>query len=761
MWREHKLALVICVIFFILPFFWLKPGEMDLGGDTSRLYFYDPLNYLKNSSLFNVARVGIGGVDWEGNYDYAYIPYLTLLIMLKSLLFSPTTLINFFNGIKLAGGFIAIYLIVREFLLETYSDSKKDTLNKAAIVSGVFYIVSQGSINLAFSWRTALTTHNQFFIYPLVFFFLFKFFVRQKLSYLCIALVISFVFSPNFGGLESMPPFFAFWPLTSIFLILYVKIFGKKSIPWRIIFVGIILFLGIHAFHLLNQVVGLFSSGSYTNVRAFDNAAQVDLGLNIFNAVLSSGMASLSFLLPTPNILLRVISFFSAFIVLVGFVLNKKKQFLFISIFFFITFFLTTANITNIGVEFYRSLFNIPGFSMFRFFFKWLYVFVFFYALLFGFAVYSIIEKLKVNYVKYFFIFIFALLILEGIPLLSGAAVKTTVIDGLDIPVTFSMDSAYEQTLEYIRSLPDDGKILALPLIGFHFQVFFGENGGAYLGANSISHLTGKYSFTGERHFGVTGQNPYNALVEKYAKEKNYERLNQIFSIMNIRYILYNADSRLYKTGFSETQFFMPEFFPKTHTGYDEFIEQFPIRQIYKNGSYILYEFDKSIYNPTIFIPKGVYESNDVIYDKKNLHSIFIDKSTCGKKEFREICQEEYKFSDSDVNFKMINPALYEVTITQKRPQDKILLVMQHVFDRSWKVVIDKKNLSEESHILVNKYANGWLLSKNEIPNVEKFTLFIKLDSQKYFWYGWTVTIVSLTIVILLLVASFFKKQRY
>ncbi|QQG40400.1 MAG: hypothetical protein HYV37_02400 [Candidatus Levyibacteriota bacterium] len=760
--REHKLALVICIILFILPFFWLKPGEMDLGGDSSRLFFYDPLNYLKNSNLYYVARDGIGSVEPEYSYDYALIPYLAILILLKSI-FSSTILINLFNGVKLAGGFIVIYFIVREFLLETYGKTKKDTLNNVSVLSGVFYIVSQGSINLVVSWETALTSHNQFFIYPLIFFLLFKSLITHKYSYLWIALLISFIFSPNFGGLESIPPFFAFWPIVAVFLFLYIKIFGKKPISWKIIIMAAVLFLGVHTFHLLAQAVSLFDSGSFTNVKVFDKYYMIDLGLNIFGAVLSSGMATLNFLLPSPNIFLRWISFLSALIILVGFILNKKKEFLFISIFFFITFFFSTANITNVGVEFYKSLFYLPGFSMFRIFSKWLYVFVFFYALLFGFAAYSISEKLKVNYSKLFFIFVFTFLIISGIPLFSGAPINKSLIGGTNIKKTFLMDSKYEQVLEHIRTLPDDGKILVLPLVGFNYQFFFGVDSGAYLGLSSISHLTDKYSFTGERHFGVAGfygPNLYSYLVQKYAKEKNYKRLNQLFTLMNIRYILYNADSRQYERGFSDTQFFLPESFPKTKAGYDEFIRHFSIQQIYKNGNYILYEFSKSSYNSTIFIPKGVYESNDLIYDEKNLHSIFIDKNTCNIKEFKEICKGGYNASDNDVSFKMINPVLYEVTIIKKKPQDTILLVMQHAFNRAWKLIIDKKNVSKESHVLVNGYANGWLLGKGDIPQAKKFTVFIKLDSQKYFWYGWVVTAVSLAVVIGLLVVSIVKQRH-
>ncbi len=759
--KKYWTIILISFCFFIVPFFWLKPGEMDLGGDSSRLFFYDPQNFLKNSNLYNVVRDGIGSIEPEWSYDYALIPYLAIFIFLKFILFSPTTLINFFNGIKLAFGFIAIYLIVREFLLGIYGENKRDILDKASILAGIFYTVSQGSINLTVNWVTALTTHNQFFIYPLIFFFLYKSLITHKYSYLSIALLISFIFSPNFGGLESMPPFFAFWPLTTLFLILYVRIFGKKSISWKIIFSGAVLFLGVHAFHLLAQAVSLFDLGSFTNVRVFDKFSMMQEGLVLFGAYLWRGMATLNFLLPSPDIFFRTLSFLPIIIILVGFILNKRKEFLYISVFFFIIFFFTTANITNIGVEFYKSLFNMPGFSMFRIFFvKWLYAFVFFYTLLFGFAAYSVIEKLKVNYAKYFFIFIFVFLILSGIPLFSGTPINKSVIGATNIKTTFLMDTKYEQVLEYMRALPDDGKILVLPLIGFNFQVFFGENGGAYLGLNSISHLTGKYSFTGERHFGVTGPNPYSYLVQKYAEEKNYERLNQIFSVMNIRYILYNADSRQYDQGFSDTQFFLPESFPKTQSGYEEFLGHFPIRQIYKNGNYVLYEFSKSSYNSTIFIPKGVYESDDLIFDEKNLHSIFIDKNTCNKKEFRKICKGDYSASGSDVGFKMINPALYKVTISQKKPQDTILLVMQHTFSRAWKLVIDKKNVSEDSHIIVNRYANGWLLGKSEIPQGEKFTIFIKLDSQKYFWYGWAITSVSLIIVIALLIGSLIKQRH-
>lgn len=48
------LFILIILILIITPFFWMKPGEMDLGGDNSRLFFYNPVSFIKSVSLFSV-----------------------------------------------------------------------------------------------------------------------------------------------------------------------------------------------------------------------------------------------------------------------------------------------------------------------------------------------------------------------------------------------------------------------------------------------------------------------------------------------------------------------------------------------------------------------------------------------------------------------------------------------------------------------------------------------------------------------------------
>ena len=364
--KKHWLFFLISLFLFIIPFFWLKPGEMDLGGDNNRLLFYDPITYLRSTNLYSVHTAGMGMVDSL----YTEIPYVGLIALLKFFISSPTFAISFVNGLKLAVSFITIYLIVCEFIKKIYSENSKN-ISIAAMLAGIFYVVSLGSIHVSSEWGTALVVHNQIFLNPLIFYLLFKFILTNTYKYLWIALLIIFIFAPNFSYGAS-PAFFAFYPLAFLFLIIYVKFFLKNQIPWKGICIGFVLFLGIQSFHLLSQVSIFLDSGSDINVRLFDKSMAQQEGINYFIAVSSNGMAILNLLLPSENIFFRWISFVSPLTIIIGFILNKKKEFLFIFLFFLFTFFLVSANITQIGLEFYKSLFYIPAFSMFRvFFIKW------------------------------------------------------------------------------------------------------------------------------------------------------------------------------------------------------------------------------------------------------------------------------------------------------------------------------------------------------------------------------------------------------
>src|SRR3989338_392303 len=114
---------IITFLLFLIPFFWFKPGEMDLGGDSSRLYFYDPMRYLISQALYATSNSGLGGE----NLGHFCIPFFLFLAGLKSILRSPTALIVFVHGVSLSVAFLSCYLIVKQLLTLSEVRSEEHT----------------------------------------------------------------------------------------------------------------------------------------------------------------------------------------------------------------------------------------------------------------------------------------------------------------------------------------------------------------------------------------------------------------------------------------------------------------------------------------------------------------------------------------------------------------------------------------------------------------------------------------------------------
>ncbi len=751
-----RIFFAIAFVLFIIPFFWLKPGEMDLGGDNARLYFYDPVAFIKFFSFYEATAIGKGSV----NPNYIYLPFAGMLAFMK-LFMSSTALISFINGLKLSVGFAAFFLIIFELLSSASVHNKRTSILFAALLSGLFYVISFGSINMSYFWDRSLITHNQIFLNPLMFYLLLKFFLSAKDTYLYLAILISLIFAPNFG-LIAGPPFFAFYPLSLLFLFIYLKLFSHRVIPWKKLIVGMVLFLGLHAYHLLGEGMSLFDVGSSAATRFFNKNEYHAGGADYFAAISGQGKVITNLLLPSGKRYLQLFSLFPAFIVCIGFFINDtvRKKYLLIAVFFLITLFFTSANITGMGLELYKKLFYIPGFSMFRnFFTQWLYVHIFFYSLLFGFASFSLLSKLKRYYARISFGVISIMILLSGIPLLSGEFINKAIIwSSNNVKAVVTMDPRYEETVRFIRILPDDGKILVLPLTDFFRQLVSGTNGGVYEGPSTLPFLTNMYSFVGYQDFGYLDSDPapYAEAIRKYSREKDYNRLLSILVTLNIRYIFHNTDPNIYEERFypGGDYSYMRDSMPKTQEEYKDFIKHFPVHEIYRNGPYVMYELDQSAYNPTIFIPDEIYLSSTLSFDRDNVHSVFIDKSICDQTEFRQICSAGYKRPTAKISFRMINPTRYVVTVQDYNPGDPLFLVMQHTFHTGWKLVLENKVIGDQNHVPVNGYANGWLLSGKDLPALSDFSFIIELDPQKYLWYGSIVSGISLIVLIVLLIKS-------
>lgn len=601
--KQHTFAIIVGLVLFFIPFFWLAPGEMNLGGDAGRLYFYDPAAYLDFQAFYNYVRSGNGGEV----VNYVYLPLVTLLFLLKHIFQSPTILISLFNGITLSVAFVSTYLIVKELLKETKNSIRSGYIELASILAGLFYILSQLSIHSG--WERPIITHSQIFLNPLMTFFILKYMLTQKMKYLTFALLTTFIFTPNFS-LIGAPPFFAFYPITTLFIFLYAKFVRKVAISYRLIAIGITLFLLIHAFHLVNEVGSIFSPGSAYNRIVFAQEGEGSrAGLNYFIAVASNIKVSriwmsLAQFQKEPYFAIFIIF---PLILVASFFLNRGKTLLLTGLFFLILLYFTSA-ITDTGFFAYKQLFKVPGFSMFRnFHAQWSYVFFFFYALLFGQALAIVVNKFSRRIVFLLFTVLTATIIGFGLPLLTGAVPILTDRD-TGVRYAFRMDPIYERVLQFFRSDPIDGRVLVFPLTVNGYQIFQGKDGGVYQGLPTLSYLGGKAEIG-----GFETLRPFEQMFLTAMADFDYKTLSKLLSILNMRYVFYNSDPYIYSEPFQARLYdVVSNYAPNDQKRYKAFIEKLPITKVTDFGNtYHVYSVESDAYVPHIFATEEVRFTNN------------------------------------------------------------------------------------------------------------------------------------------------------
>ena len=660
---------IIAIILFLIPFFWFKPGEMDLGGDSGRLYFYDPVSYFFTSTLYTVSSSSVGGPT----LNYVNIPFISLLIVLKYIFTSPTILIAGFYGISLSAGFIFCYLTIMEL-----TESKNNFY--AAIIGGLVYVFFPAFID---TWRHVLLTFNQVFLNPLIFYLLLKYFKTSRISILFVIVIITFIFSTNFSFFAA-PGLFAFYPLSILFLVLYTKIILKRTIILKHILLSLFLFLGMQAFHLMNLIGSIFSFGNNVNTTIFSDAGKYDRGLSYFSSVAPSIKASINLLALPQN---SSLEFFSnmfivfPFILIIGLLYNKRNSFassnrqktiLLTTFIFLIVLFFTTANITNIWLSIYKWLFNIPGFSIFRNFFgQWIYAYMFFYSILFGQAFYIVLHMLHYSKSRLKKLLTFLLigvpiliLVINGIPLIKGDIIRQTIWQSNNIAEVFRIDPDYEQALSFVRSLPSEGRVLTFPLTDYGYQVIAGRNGGAYLGPSAISYLAGKKDFSGFNE--LLG---YQNVILNLIKSGKIETFKRILGLINVKYAFYDADPIVYDQ-FPSFPYQHGRGLPQDQHKYKEFIDSLNLHEIKNiNNKFFVYEIPNDYYLPQVSIAKKSFTFNGPIEEIQTPLSLITNDNRIAINSYKEnnsneISVSEIKFDEILTDLRGQSPFLNVINST-------------------------------------------------------------------------------------------------
>ncbi|MDP2947693.1 MAG: hypothetical protein Q8N88_06285 [Nanoarchaeota archaeon] len=631
---KKNIIIVLCLILFIIPFFWFSYRELDLGGDSTRLYFYDPISWLKNIALYSVnALSGIG----ISNPNFMMIPFLLFLSFLRSILLNNSYFLScFFSGFLLSGGFLFTYLSTNELLK---NNNKNDNLIKcSSIVAGLFFAFSPIII---YEWEKAAYYFNHILLYPLMFFLFLKYINTEKYKYIIISLFITFIFSVNFSFAVS-PWFFSFFPFIFLFLFSYSIICKKLMIFLKGLILFIVFFLLIQFFQFLPQINNILDSSSPNSTAIFSNEGMKDRGLGYFLSIqpyvrLIYNITnqpqydiSKAFNHPVKDIIFnygikyQFLFFVYIFIVVLGSLVIrkiglKKERMIYMALMgiFLILIFFMTANINSFLLQFYKNLFSVPGFAMFRSFYtKFNLVFIFFYALLIGMSLYYLLNIIKNKIMWFIFLgFVSFLIMFNAWPLISGRIVNGFLWQSKNVKTATKISDNYATFIDSVKHNKSDGKFLSFPLTDESYQVLQGQEGGAYFGPSLISVLAGKSDFPGLGSFSVGGNKIIKEQILGYLNNKDYEGLNYLFSLLNIKYIFHNSDDYIYNN-FPNYPYsvYLKSLF-KMQNDYKNFISELGYSKFYQLEHFSLYSNDK------YFLPKVFSAKNIFVFDNfKNIN---------------------------------------------------------------------------------------------------------------------------------------------
>ena len=421
-----------------------------------------------------------------------------------------------------------------------------------------------------------------------------RFFVTNRFRYGLGILLGTLMYSGSFG-FSATPALVAFYPLSFIFLVLCMKFVLKKPIPWRSFGALALLFIMLHAFHLFPLVTTVLTNNNYVHSRIFSRESIQYSGVHYFDMNHETlGKISTEIFQPSTwrhNFSLLLVPV----IILLGLLRRPSRLIAVTGLFFAATLFLTSANITRIGALFYRSLFFVPGFTMFRSFNeKWYFAHSFFYALLFGFTFYSLMKDQKRRAAVVATCGVIAVITYLMFPFLSGKAIDVSYYQSKDVSPLFTLDPDLMNAITHVKALPE-GNVLTLPLTFPYYQIAYGKEGGAYVGVSMIVHLAGKRDYPGFWSFWEYAEPMFDAIGDQ-----DIDRILQILSDLSVRYIFYNSDPRI-MDNFPEYPYIYPGLMYSSkdqlpairdQAAYKAFLSTLPLTKIYEKGFYTIYEIN-------------------------------------------------------------------------------------------------------------------------------------------------------------------------
>ncbi len=581
--NKNNLYIYFAIILFLIPFIWLPDHKLDLGGDSSRLYFYSPNNYLKNLALFSPNAGGTVGYDVR--QGYFFVPYLLLLVTLRHFLsIDPHLLINLSNGFVLSGAFLSVYFILGVLLRKIKIGEKQ----MVQIIGGLFFTLSPVII---LDWNRALYNIYSFFIYPLLFLTLLKYIETNKFIYLWAGSLITSVFAINFN-VTNIPWLLSFSFFSVVFFLVYGFFVKKLSKTLLALLIFLLLFFASGSFYVIPRVADLARPDNNLITLAFNKTKALNRGLIYFNSIYPSVKLKYNLMdqvqyqllvdfnspakeMFVPHKKYMPFAVIYPIVILLAMLINKEEyldKLLILNLLIFIPLlFFMTGNITPLAIKIYQKLFYIPGFAMFRHYIgKFAMAYAFFFSITFSIGLVIVLKHIKNRKISIGLIFFTLLLItLNGSPLLSGEIIRAQLWQSRNVSSLLVMNKKYKNLVKIISKENSSDKMISLPFTDENYQLLRGEGSGVYFGPHTIPVLVGEPVFAGIGGFGKFGP-----IITKLLENNDVTALGKIFSFLDVREIMFNSDQYIYTNfpGYPYSDFLKQKF--KTGQAVRSFISQ-------------------------------------------------------------------------------------------------------------------------------------------------------------------------------------------
>ena len=632
------LILSVTILLLTLPFFWFKNGLVDLGGDSSRLYFIAPLLYLKNFAGSAILSIGQTH-DVSGYYA---IPF-ALILNIISFTVNPSGLDSLFSGLNLSLGFLFVFLSAKFVIKNNIDKQNINYVNIASVFAALIYIFVPFQMA---SWEKPLSTQYSFFLNPLFFFLFAKFLRTSKSIYIYIFLVVSVVFSQNYS-FAGTPFLFSFYPLTILYL-LFIESQNIRKKTFLSLFIAILVAIILHAFHWFPVIANIMDKSSNLNTQIFDKANIQERGLNYFISNATNTLVYYSLIGAIQFVPLNIFSylyFVYPTIIFIGgyfvsFLKNKSayiKKYLSTVFIFNLLLLFVSGHILNVMQVMYSWLFYLPGFSMFRAFNdKWGSTFFFYYSILLAFSLYIILISLK----KKFSILIILLLmipLINGFKFIKGDTVFPFLYYSKDYKVGIKLENDFMESIRYVDSIKSSYKWLNLPLADWEYQAVKDNEIGVYIGPSVISLIGGKTDYLSLVQF-----ENYKDYLSQYLTSQDYSRIKLLLSTLSVKYAYLNSDQKLFESYSGQFPYSeISKIIKIDGDSYKALLSAIGYTRLKEFGhKYEIYETKESVY-PLIFSPDCVIEANykgvlfpfDVPNCKSSKYPVILNKSIDTKNE--------------------------------------------------------------------------------------------------------------------------------